>query len=293
MKPIMSKISLLGCALLLMTGSCALLSGQSSPATQSYRVKGSATGRVFATAPSNPLILEEPNRIPLTLSNDKIHDIRVELTYDGPNGTLVSPPHSSMQGQLLSGADGNEYINITPNRLGKLHAYITVFFDDGLVDDAHFDADVVMPERRPDKLFITGIGDPDFPLLYVHLALSDPMSRHGMLYPNVLYKGDLDPVPIPAEDVKFRLIYGTDNGPSISLDTSTGQVKAIHLGHTMVVTTFQGFSVLTCVNVTQGPGDPTDLTLCRELVPPGMKPLAFPYGPSSPQPRITKPRPQY
>lgn len=286
------RIVLLLYAVCLMTYAHFALGAQSTSTSQRYRVKGSATGRVFATAPGNPLILEEPNRILLTLSHDKIHHIWVSLSYDGPNGTRLRPPHSSMQGQLLSDTGGNEYINITPRRLGRLQVYITVFFDDGLVDNAHFDADVVLPERRPDKLFITGIGSPNFPVVYVPLALSVPTSSYDNLFPKALYHGDPNPVPIPAKDVKFRLIYGTDNGPSISLDAATGQIKAIHLGHTMVVTTFQGLSVLTCVNVIRRPGDPTDLTLCRELVPPGMKPLTFPWKGSAPPPRVTQPRPQ-
>lgn len=289
MKPVTIRFGLLCCVLGLAAGSYAVLSAQSSLTSQRYRVKGSATGRVFATAPSSPLILDQPNRIPLTLSNDSIHHIWVSLSYDAPDGTLRRPPHSSMQGKVLSDASGNEYINITPKRLGRLHADITVFFDDGLVDKADIDADVVLANRRPKKLVIAiSDGNPGIVRPTLYLALSNSRYRIGGLFPRVYYDGDPDPIPIPAKEVQFRIISGTDNGPSISIDSSTGEVKAVHRGHALVITTFQGLRALTCVNVMQFPSDGSDRTVCRELIPPGITPLTAPFSPSSPQPRVTK-----
>lgn len=276
----MGRMRLFCCMALIMTGSYAVAFGQNSSENSTYYAKGEVTGRVVATAPSNPLILEQANRIPLTLSKDKIHDVEVRLYYDRPDGIYLRPPHSFLQDQnILSDADGNAYINITPTRLGRMHADITVSFADGLVDLTHFDADVVLPERQPEKLVVaimSGDEEPNEVFPMISLVLPNQLDRIGALYPWVYYSGDPDPVPIPAEDVQFRLIYGTDNGPSISFDKATGQFKAVHLGHTMVVTTFQGLTAMTCVEVKR-PTDPYDLTLCRELVPPGMKPLTWPW----------------
>lgn len=267
------------CALFLVVVSCATLNAQEPTTAARYQLRGMAKGRVSVSSPSNPLPLDEPSEIPLTLSKDKIHDVWVRLTYDLPDGTTFIPPHAETQSQVVFDG-GSGYITIIPKRLGRLHAHITVYFADGYLGWADFDADIVLPSRKPKKLIVSiSGGDLAAVVPTIYMELSSPYfhgPEHGTLFPRVFYANDSDSIPIPAKDVQFKLIYkDMGNGPSISIDKSTGNVTLVHAGHTLVLTTFQGLKALTCIDVTQVP-DGGPRTLCHELTPPGMKPLEIP-----------------
>ncbi|HTV82623.1 MAG TPA: hypothetical protein VME18_08230 [Acidobacteriaceae bacterium] len=128
---------------------------------------------------------------------------------------------------------------------------------------------VTYPDRKPVKIeVIDGPGDD---IGTVYLGLADPVEfQDAGLFPRAFYAGAQHPVPIPYKDVKFTVISKTPADPPISLDDTTGEVKPVHLGHALVLTTFQGLDALTCIDVQRHGEDGCDRTVCRELVPPGM-----------------------
>ncbi len=234
-----------------------------------YKVKGIVYGRLQIPPLTKPLKLEEANEIPILVNGYKVHSAFAKWSYYTTDGNLM-PPDDGNEVTVMYHADGSAYVKIVPEKLGKLQLSIVASFDDGGLANARADAVVVYPDRKPEKIYVTTTGRGDFRTSRtIYMDLSE-MSKMEHLFPRALYKDAVHPVPIPATDVSFMLITTTENDPPITIEESTGIITALHIGHALIQTTFQGFSVLTCVDVLEDAKFTGEGTVCNELVPAGM-----------------------
>lgn len=253
-------------------GSCAIpcihvLAQEGSPANSQgggFRVQGVAKGRLSIPLLANPLKLETLNKVPIELHGFSARTAHVNLSYNG--GYAARHPgiaHTDVR--IVHLQDGSAYISIVPENLGKLHLQIGVDFDDGYIDSATLDtAEVVLPDRKPEKLYV----DVGFRgTLYLDLT---GKAKWSMVDAMALYAGALHPVPIPPEYLEFKVIAEDQKNPPISVDQSAGRITALNYGHALVQTTFEGISTLTCVSVQEDVSSGANRLDCSELVPPGM-----------------------
>jgi hypothetical protein len=234
-----------------------------------YTVKGIVNGRLQIPPLTQPLKLEEENEIPILLHGYKVHSADASWSYYYTNSQLA-PEDDAKELTVMYHEDGSAYVKIVPEKLGKLQIAMAVYFEDGGGDVARVDGEVVYPDRKPEKAYVTTEQRGDFQIsgtIYLDLSERSKMER---LLPRALYKGAAHPVPIPLADVGFKLTTTKESDPPISIDNSTGIITALHIGHALIQTTFQGFSVLTCVDVMKNASDGSDRTVCPELVPAGM-----------------------
>jgi hypothetical protein len=216
----------------------------------------------------HPLKLEEQNEIPIEVHGFKVRSATASWRYDRGNGTF-GPTSDEEDVAVLYHADGSAYIKLIPGRLGKCLLLLNVLFDDGGIANETANSEVVYPDRKPEKFYvISAQSSDDRPHGTIRMDLSS-ITRLG-IEPRALYKDALHPVHIPATDVKFRLISATESDPPIAIDNSTGLITARHVGDALIQTTFQDFSVLTCVDVLENVRSRGKPVVCRELVPAGM-----------------------
>jgi hypothetical protein len=226
-------------------------------------------GRLQIPQLTQPLKLEEENEIPILLHGYKVHSAFAQWSYYTVDG-YVMPPDDGNEAAVMYHADGSAYVKIVPEKLGKVQLTIVASFEDGGLANARADAEVIYPDRDPEKVYVTTEQRGNFQIsgtIYMDRSQSSKMER---LLPRALYKDAVHPVPIPATDVSFKLITAKESDPPISIDKSTGIVTALHIGHALIQTTFEGFTVLTCVDVMNNASDGSDRTVCSELVPAGM-----------------------
>lgn len=252
-----------------------------------YRVIGVAKGRLNIPPLSQPLKLEEPNEIPVRVHGDyEIHSVSLSLDYTDTTYSHYFE-RADMEVTLMHHQDGSAYVSLTPENLGHVRIHLQVEFEDGFMEVAHFDtAEVVLPDRKPEKLYVD---DPRVGT--IHLDLSG-RSKGAMLRPKAVYKGALHPVIIPPEFLTFKVIADNQTNPPVSVD-ATGMVLAQNQGHALVETTFGDLSTLTCVTVREDAG-PGPRTNCDGLVPPGMTPpkTGVEDVPAQMLERLTRPRVQ-
>jgi hypothetical protein len=85
------------------------------------------------------------------------------------------------------------------------------------------------------------------------------------------------------------LFTANDSDPPISFDETSGKITALHIGHALIESTFEGFSDLTCIDVMENASDGGDRTNCHELVPAGMKAPESGIDLSKPPKKVTVP----
>jgi len=252
---------------LVLPGICA---AQQTQPQHPYKVRGIASGLLQLPPLTEPLKLEQPNRISLILYGGKVHSAFMTMSSVAGNDDSAIE-YAAGPAAIRYDGSGHAYVEATPERLGRVRLRISVFFNDGSMDSENVDGDVVYPDRKPAGFDVVSDGSGYVGTIYLGLA-DPPDLQRAALFPRAFYAGAEHPVPIPHGDVKFTMISGTPNDPPISLDKATGEIRALHLGHALVLTTFQGFTVLTCIDVQQHSEDGNDRTDCRELVPDGMTP---------------------
>lgn len=226
-------------------------------------------GRLQILPLTRLLRLEDENEIPILVHGYKVYSAFAKWRYYNVGGALETPDDGHEVTVFYHG-DGSAFVKIVPENLGKLQLTMTACFEDGDFEAAWGDAEVVYPDRKPEKFLVArgGTGH-TWTSGTIYMDLSES-TRHKSLDPIALYKDAIHPVPVPAKDVSFKLITATEGDPPISIDKSTGDITALHIGHALIQTTFEGFSVLTCVAVLENAGFSGGGTVCSELVPTGM-----------------------
>jgi hypothetical protein len=225
-------------------------------------------GRLQILPLIQPLKVGEENEIPIQLHGYKVHYAYVSWGYYQDGGTSWVRDGGNAA-TILRHEDGSTYVQIVPDKIGKLRLQVGAWFEGGGDEDGWIDAEVVFPDRKPEKFYI---GDDLKASGTINLGLSNMSSSKATLDAKALYKDAVHPTPIPLKYLSFRLITATESDPPISLDESTGLITALHIGHALIMTTFQGMSTLTCVDVMKYDNDGSDPTVCKELVPEGMSP---------------------
>jgi len=248
---------------------CGASAAQQDEAAQGYRVKRVVSGMLQLPPLTEPLKLEEPNRIPLILYGGGVHSAFMTLSPLAENGD-PGPQYAAGPVTVQYDGSGRAYVEVTPERVGSVQVRIAVYFNNGDMEAEDVDGSVVYPSRRPAKIEVIDGPGGDIGTVYLGLSHGPMEVRDAGLFPRALYAGAQHPAPIPYEDVKFTVISNTPGDPPISLDDTTGQVEPRHLGHALVMTTFQGLVALTCIDVRMQSEYGNDLTVCQELVPPGM-----------------------
>jgi len=242
-------------------------------------------GRLVIAPLKQPLKLEEANEIPISVHGFEVYSANVSWSYYAANRDLW-PTDADMDVTVMYHTDGSAYITIIPEKLGKIRLALSACFADGGAAVDWADAEVILPERKPEKLYVLtpqcfSVGRCG--TLYMGLAKG---SKRAGLLPTIVYQGALHPAPIPAELVTFQVISATEDDPPISIDKSTGKVTPLRVGHALVQTSFEGLSTLTCVEVMVDSSDGSDRTVCRELVPEGMAPPTSGFDPNFSAPKV-------
>lgn len=232
--------------------------------TGGYKVRGETAGRAEVLSRTQPLRLEEPNQISLRVHGYAVHSVGASFVYYDSNG-MPEPETAEADLPLMHHPDGVSFVNVVPERIGKVHLDLNVYFLDGMVEGGRLDTEVVLPDKKPEKFYVMSPGAAG--TIYMDTS---QMAGHAVLFPMALYQLAPDPVAIPASLVHFKVIAPPDKVPQISINAANGKITAQHTGHALVLTNFAGMSALTCVDVMANANDGSDRTLCRELVPSGM-----------------------
>ena len=249
------------------------------------RAKGVAEGRLQLPSLAHQLKLAEANEVPVLLQGYKVHSANAVLRNYNSHGGLESPD-DSVEVAVKYHPDGGAYITIVPEKLGKIQLSIAACFADGTLSNAWGDAEVILPDRKPDSLYvISNQSSDDRPSGTIYMGLVRGPKKER-LFPKALYQGAHHLVPIPPSLVSFELITAKGAEPPISIDVSSGTITPLHRGHALIKSTFEGFSVLTCVDVMEDASDGSDRTVCKELVPEGMTSPLSGFEDDGQQPRV-------
>ena len=243
------------------------LTAQERAPESSYEPGSYVDGRLDIPSRTVPLKLAEENELVVLLHGYKVHTAIARFSYFDLAGNPLGTGGES-EVTLKYRSDGTAYVSIVPERIGKAKLHIDVWFEDGVAQTAVTDTEVVFPDHRPEKFLVVRGGGFSQTQGTVYMDLSE-LSNHSGLGPMAVYPGNEHPVPIPAQAVRFKLIAANENDPPITLDDTSGRITALHIGHALVESTFEGFSDLTCVDVMENSSDGGNRTNCSELVPPG------------------------
>jgi hypothetical protein len=215
------------------------------------------------------LKLGEENEVAILLNGYKANKIYARFDYLDDDG---NPSSSSVESEtaITYHPASNADVKVVPERLGKAKLHLDVRFEDGAVQAEVLEIETVLSDDRPEK-FLVARGGAGRTFGTIYLGISGG-SNHLVLGPMAVFPGANRAAPIPASYVRFTMFAADGSNPPISLDESSGKITALHIGHALVESTFDGFSELTCVDVMENASDGGDRTNCHELVPAGMTP---------------------
>lgn len=138
-------------------GFCAIPEQAAQEASPCANGKEIPEGRLAIIPLKQPLKLEEANEIRISVHGYNVHSANVSWSYYTVNGDLWSPD-ARMNVTVMYHADGSPYVRIVPEKLGKLRLALSACFDDGGSAVDSVDAEVVLPERKPEKLLVAKSG---------------------------------------------------------------------------------------------------------------------------------------
>jgi hypothetical protein len=253
--------------LLLFGCGCAPCSGQDPNAAARQEQINSNKARFQIPRLDHVLKLAEPNEIRMDLHGYKAISAISTWGYYDVDGHLIYPPNNNTQEAVQYDADGSSYVTFIPTKLGTLSLTVAIRFEDGRVVNDVVNVQVGLPDRKPDRLIVsqTSIPDKDADTLYLDLSTKE------WLHPEAFYHDVSQPMIIDAKYVKFNMTT-LDNDPPITLDKSTGLITALHSGHALIETKYEGLSDRTCVIVSSTARQVDDHSRCKELYPPGESP---------------------
>ena len=243
-------------------------SAQDKAPESSYRVLGMVRGRLELPDQMRPLKLGEENDISVQFHGFTVHSVIARFSYlDSTGNPLTDDPET--EATIKYHSDGSAHIQVVPRKVGKATLHLEVRFSDGGMEGVFSDVDVTVPDEKPEKFLVARGADDSETHGTLDLDLA-ATSNHINFGPMAVYSEHEGPVPIPVENVHFKIISANAANPPISVDPSSGRITTLHIGHALVQTTFEDCSDLICVDVMEDASDGGDRTNCAELVPSGM-----------------------
>jgi hypothetical protein len=240
-----------------------------------------ADERIEIEAPSYKLKVAEDNEVSIRVLFPGLTMLVTDQTqYAG--GKLTEPrsaPGTEQQPAILERA-GKTYIEVKPMQLGEVELSIVAKFSDGAIARKKVMLSVGLPDRRPCALIVADNEPPRTNSRLIEAHLEDDTeswaSKHAwisVLTVGASYEGTKYPVVIDPSHASFR-VKSAGGPPVIRVDSSTGKIFPIRLGHALVETTFEGLTNRTCVIVEPGNASTSNPSVCNDLLLPGEK-LSF------------------
>jgi hypothetical protein len=167
-------------------------------------------------------------------------------------------------GMVDRSADGSAYVTLVARQPNSAEFRISLLFADGGVATRAISVPVKLPDHVPVRL-TNGAGgrgtDAGMSVTTMHL-LTNASDKVRLLFPFAWLQQNGWPIALGPGDVTFAVQQAAD--PVIRLDTTTGAVTALRLGHALVRTRFAGAESETCVVVMANAID-GDQSNCEEL----------------------------
>lgn len=217
----------------------------------------------FGVTTKLPIRLHGPEVLAMTLYQERTQ------RFSGQAPGIHEEPAFEEEAQsdkILREANGSLAIQVRALETRMAKFRIDVLFADGGVAEERFSLPVKLPSERPARL-INSIedGGPGMPVVQVttlHLLVTPPGNART-LFPYVSFDEKTAALPLSPQDVDFS-VKQAKAAPVISLDTATGTITALRLGHALVKMRFDGAESNTCVVVMADStrGDPSN---CSEL----------------------------
>lgn len=217
----------------------------------------------FGVTTKLPIRLHGPEVLAMTLYQERTQ------RFSGQAPGIHEEPAFEEEAQsdkILREASGSLAIQVRALETRMAKFRIDVLFADGGVAEERFSLPVKLPSERPARL-INSIedGGPGMPVVQVttlHLLVTPPGNART-LFPYVSFDEKTAALPLSPQDVDFS-VKQAKAAPVISLDTATGTITALRLGHALVKMRFDGVESNTCVVVMADStrGDPSN---CSEL----------------------------
>lgn len=240
------------------------------PAQQSYSITKFVEGKVPVELSTPQLKLGIENKITIKSGRHQIYAVYLDMHYYGDDGQLLPNENANLDGEKITyNADGDAYVTIEPDKVGKVRLNVLIDLDSGERDAERKETEVILPDQLPDKFMIAQGGSytkEDVGSVYLDLSTF----TKALLGPRALYKGAKRSVDLPVKDVSYSLITEPGRDSPVSLDNATGTITALHSGRVLVEAKFREMSVLTCVDVGDSTEDEVRRHDCDDMVPEGM-----------------------
>ncbi len=144
---------------------------------------------------------------------------------------------------------GEAYVTVVPRHLGTLKLNFVLGFSDGGFAVKRGSLQVGPPSQAPSRLLVAQAGESAQSTPRILLGLTGPGSENFLnIY--AFFSGVNSPLPIEAPYASFR-VTSADTTAAVNVDEQTGMLRPVHIGETLVETSFAGLKVLTCVVVEQ------------------------------------------
>jgi hypothetical protein len=245
------------------------------PANYKVHPLTDANDRVEVVLPTSAIPLAQSYNLGLKIKGRGLTVVdvmqRVPIEFGGRSTWDVVEEAGQKKSQLLQvvyRADGEAYIKILPLRLGRVEFLIKGVFPDGGVLQQTLHIYVEEPIAPPTRLMVGSgfLSHGDQPIVTLSLG------RSYQLSPNAIYDGIEDPIRIDPSLVRFS-VRTEGNREIIQVDSLTGKVTGLNLGHALVETSYRGLTTPVCLIVVDGPSRIYDSTTshCEELLAPGEK----------------------
>lgn len=241
-------------------------SGNADRNASGYVVRGVVQGRVSLDGISE-MTAGKSNRLGMSVSGADVSRVAVKLIYREDTGALL-PKFLGFVPSVVE-SDTHSHLDIVPPMVGACTMRLTVYFSDGMVENLSKAVRIQLPDSAVASFYVTLNGQSaERETGTVQLGLTTP-SGSRLLMPMAKFDGSDTPVIVPPESVAFEVLAAPGAEDPISLDPRTGIVKAVRVGHALVIARFRSATSLVCVAVSANE-DATDRTECEELTPAGM-----------------------
>lgn len=233
-------------------GSAALPLAQA--AQSSAKVSFFAKDRVEVEHPPEPLKLIQKSEIPLRIHVSGITKLGSFQTgyhhRDVDQDSELVPDiirDSDEDLPIRRHPDGSAYIEVVPLRLGQLKLSLIGRYPDGGIVNLSIMLEVGLPSIPPKGIVVGQLGVAGRNRTLDIAYLSPPGSKN-FLPVGARYDDVHGYLPIDPQFVSFNVRTAKD-APSIEFHKTTGSFTPLRIGDALVVTTFRGFTNLTCVVV--------------------------------------------
>jgi hypothetical protein len=259
-----------------------------------YGIVGESAGRF--TIPAVPSALKEGEvneiRVDLTSNGVAVHDVDVDLRYVSLLGQSDHGEDNREDVPLERHSDGTTYVSVTPTHIGDVTISISLNFADELFERHETAATVSFSDAIPSLIEAMSLEGRNSWIL--GMPTGDPVAPGAYklrLLPEAVYLGQPHPVAIPARAVHFTVLSAPSQAPPITVDSATGMVQSVHIGHALVMMSFKGVTGFICIDVRHSDEESSNPATCAELLPRGGS-LPPPTLPNPAEMKRVMPRPQ-